>query len=61
MNEEHDGWPEPKPIITDKQFVVAVVIAAILFTMLLITKLYEQSKEDNKKTNERAYKCAENS
>jgi uncharacterized membrane protein len=61
MNEEHNGWKEPKQIITDRQFVVVIVIAAILFTILLITKLHEQNKEDNKETSQRAYKCFHNS
>ena len=57
MNEEHDGWHEPKQIITDKQFVVAVIIAAILFTILLISKLHEQNKEDDKKKSDHTNEC----
>jgi hypothetical protein len=41
QNEEHDGWEEPKQIITDRQFVVAIVIAALIFTIILIAKYYE--------------------
>jgi hypothetical protein len=62
MNEEHDNWQEPKPIMTDKQFVLAIIIAALLFLTIEILHFYhEQNKEDNKETSHCANECVHNS
>jgi hypothetical protein len=62
MNEEEDRWQEPKPIMTDKQFVLAIVIAALLFLLIEILHFYyEQNTNKNQVEGQRAYKCLYNS
>lgn len=62
MNEEEDNWQEPKPIMTDKQFVLAVIIAALLFLLIEILHFYhEQNTNKNEIESQRAYKCLHNS
>jgi hypothetical protein len=60
QNEEHDGWHEPKPIITDRQFVITVLIAAFIFILLLIAKYHEQNKKENEDEGQSAFKCVHN-
>lgn len=60
QNDDNDNWNEPKPIMTDKQFVVVVIIAALIFTALFLYKYYEPNTNENKTTGQRAYKCLHN-
>jgi hypothetical protein len=60
QNEEHDGWKEPKQVITDKQFVVAVLVAAFIFLIILIAKYHEQHKKENEDKGQVAFKCLHN-
>lgn len=57
--EEEDQWPEPKQVITDKQFVIAVIIAALLFILIEILYFYhEQNKNKHQTKGQPTYKCA---
>ena len=61
MNEEEDNWQEPKPIMTDKQFVLAVIIAALLFLLIEILHFYyAQNTNENKTKSQPTYKCLHN-
>lgn len=58
MNEDEEYWQEPKPIMTDKQFVVAVIISAMLFLLFTILHFYnEQNKNNNKTKSEPTNEC----
>lgn len=58
MNEKEDNWQEPKPIMTDKQFVLAVIIAALIFLMFTILHFYyEPNTNKNKTESEPTNKC----
>ena len=58
MNEDEDNWQEPKPIMTDKQFVLAVIIAALLFLLIEILHFYhDQNANNNKTKNEPTNEC----
>lgn len=61
MNEEEDNWKEPKPIMTDKQFVLAVIIAALLFLTIEILHFYhEQNTNKNETEGEPSNECVHN-